>query len=201
MASGFKPCSIEGCKGNAHYSAKGARGWCRRHYRLWQSRGEPVPLKAANGEPMGYLKGFVLQNRGGECLLWPYARTSNGYAWVYNPEGSKLVSRILCEEVHGPPPSDVHEAAHSCGNGHMGCVTREHIRWASPLENAADRQGHGTQCRGEAIGTSKLTAEQVREIRQLQGSLPIDEIASRFGVTPASISHIHTGHTWSWLDA
>lgn len=41
MADNFKPCAVEGCNGNAHSKASGARGWCLKHYRKWQKYGDP----------------------------------------------------------------------------------------------------------------------------------------------------------------
>ncbi|WP_292637037.1 hypothetical protein [Mesorhizobium sp.] len=51
----------------------------------------------------------------------------------------RRVSRLVCEEVHGPPPSPDHEAAHSCDNGDLGCATKRHLSWKTPKENTADK--------------------------------------------------------------
>lgn len=200
VAETFKPCSIAGCKGNAHHSAKGARGWCRRHYRLWQAHGEPVARKAANGEPMQFLRDVVLRYEGEDCLIWPFA-TSNGYGWVNNPEGTCLAHRIACEHRNGPPPSSAYEAAHSCGKGASGCVTPAHLRWALPVENQAERVDHGTSNRGEQCANAKLTEAEAREIRGLRGVLLQRELADQYGVSVPTICSVQTGASWRWLDA
>ena len=50
------------------------------------------------------------------------------------------VPRIVCEEVHGPPPTPKHQAAHNTPNGCIGslCVNGEHLRWATAHENHMD---------------------------------------------------------------
>lgn len=55
----------------------------------------------------------------------------------------------------------------------------------------ADRVRHGTNGR-------RLTAEQVAAIRA-EPSTSRNELAARFGVTPGTISHIRTGHSWARL--
>jgi hypothetical protein len=54
---------------------------------------------------------------------------------------NKAVSRLVCEEMHGPPPTLTHEAAHATLNGCIGsiCVNGAHIRWATKLENEGDK--------------------------------------------------------------
>lgn len=60
---------------------------------------------------------------------------------------SVIVARMVCEEVNGPPPTPAHQAAHSCGKGHLGCITPQHLRWATQVENEADKLIHGTHNR------------------------------------------------------
>ncbi|MGN7750604.1 hypothetical protein [Sinorhizobium sp. 22678] len=112
-----------------------------------------------------------------------------------------IVSRFLCEDTKGAPPTPKHEAAHSCGNGKFGCVTKRHISWKTPAENQADRLAHGTHNRGERCGTSKLTEREAREILSLKGKESQRSIAKRFGIIQQTVSQIHSKKTWAWLSA
>lgn len=57
----------------------------------------------------------------------------------------------------------------------------------------------GTQC-GESNPCSKLTADQVREIRRLKESGETDtSVARRFGVTPVTVSNIFTRKKWKHI--
>lgn len=125
-----------------------ARGLCPAHYkRLWRN-GSPTAGRIPQGNAYRYLDEVVLKNNEDHCLVWPYGRDSSGYGRVWNNGKAENVCRIVCENVHGKPPSPIHQAAHSCGNGHLGCVARLHIFWKTPVENGADKILHGTVYRG-----------------------------------------------------
>jgi len=111
-----------------------------------------------------------------------------------------LASRYVCELVRGKPPTPKHEAAHSCGKGHDGCIAPGHLSWKTATQNAADKLLHGTDPRGERCGTAKLTEGQVREIRSLKGTATQAELAIRYSVARETISLIHRRINWAWLD-
>jgi hypothetical protein len=134
---------------------------------------------------------------GDECLIWPYSTKGHGYA-VFKVDGKQcMVTRFICEKEHGPPPTAKHQAAHSCGKGHLACVTKRHLSWKTPAENSADRNIHGTDNRGEKNGSAKLTEPDVDKIRSLKGAMSQRAIARLFGVTPPTIGSIHRGKAWS----
>ncbi len=137
---------------------------------------------------------------GSDCLIFPYGRNSAGYGQI-KVEGRKgYAHRWMCEAVHGSPDAERVHVAHSCGNGHLGCVNPRHLRWATPAENMADRVGHGTANRGERQGHAKLTESDVREIIALyrQGR-PLGEIAKTFNIAKSNVCLIGKGRTWAWL--
>ena len=186
-------CSIPEC-GKPHFG----RGYCRNHhYRLWK-HGSPVAGRTSNGEPRAFYN-FAAEYDGDECLIWPYYRSSSGYGQIQSGGRPLTVSRLLCEEFNGPPPSPAHHAAHSCGNGRYGCVTKSHLSWKTPKDNNADKILHGTDNRGERNNMSKLTSEQAREILSLKGKETQTFIARRYGVSQAHVSRIHLGQSWGWF--
>jgi hypothetical protein len=141
-------CSIEGC-GKPHE----AHGWCGPHYKRWLRHGDPLAGRNTSpGEAERFFCEIVLAHEGDECLSWPYSRNTKGYGKVRLGRRSHIVSRLACELVHGPAKSPVYEAAHSCGNGHLGCVNPQHLSWKTRRENEADKFIHGTRSRGGAPG-------------------------------------------------
>lgn len=138
----------------------------------------------------------VLKHATDECLLWPYGHTARGYAVMHVSGKHRLVHRVACEAIHGAPPSPAHQAAHKCGNGHLSCVNPRHVRWATRSENQMDRVAHGTDNRGNRHGMSKLTGDQVKEIRALKGLHPQREIGEMYGVSQTLIGQIHRGVIW-----
>lgn len=185
------PCSVDGCDKKAK-----ARGWCSAHHEQWRKHGRIIVVKghASPGEPQKFIEDVALKFTADECLIWPFGRISTGYGIC----GQKLAHRIVCERVNGPPPSNIHEAAHSCGKGHLGCCNPKHLRWATPIENANDRYIHGTQHRGERTHGSVLTESDVLKIYELKGKNQT-EIARMFGVSSSAISAIQNGRNWGWL--
>jgi hypothetical protein len=176
--AGPRICTIPNC-GKKRFG----HGLCSAHYYRWRTHGDPLGGGTPYGEPMRYFLNEVLSYEGDECLIWPYARNGAGYGHMLVDGRTQLISRLVCTAEFGPAPPQ-HEAAHSCGKGHEGCVNPKHLRWATPVGNAADRLTHGTQVR-------KLSSAQVDEIRALKGVVSQTKLASRFGVNQTTVSRIH----------
>lgn len=194
-------CSVDGCG----KIARGAVGYCEGHYRRWKKDGDtfdrgPVRKRAPHGAIPDLLNALI-QLDSAECALWPYTRTVGGYGECYVDGYHWLVHRYVCTMVHGAPPSLNHEVAHSCHA--PACANPNHLRWATPLENQADRVARGTSGRGEAHTNAKLTRDDVREILRLMAkpSPSPTQIGKKFGVSETLVRRIAKGKAWAWLDA
>lgn len=189
-------CAAEGCD-----KAVYCRGWCGAHYWRWWAHGDPLAGRTPEGEPLAWMADVALTHVGEDCLQWPYARYSNGYGTVNQGGKMRSVTRVVCEAIHGPPPSPKHEAAHICGKGHEGCCNPKHLRWATPAENAADKLDHGTIANGEANGSAKLTEADVHAIRRRRATGEVlQAIAADYGVCISAISSIAIRKNWAWLE-
>lgn len=157
-------------------------------------------IRTKKGEAARFFKDIVLQHEGDDCLVWPFYCTKEGFARIGAGGKMRLVHRLVCEIVNGPPPTPEHEAAHSCGHGMFGCVSPHHVSWKTKAENEADKKAHGTHCFGSRLSRTRLNEDQVREIRSLKGTATQEEIGRRFGVTTGAIASIFSGRSWAWLD-
>lgn len=188
-------CSIPDCD-KPHY----CNGFCKMHYTRILRHGDPSGGRTPRGEPLRWVHEVALSHTGNDCLMWPYSRGDHGYGKLTTADGKRVgAHRYLCELVHGAPPTTKHEAAHSCGRGHLGCVSLHHLEWKTRAENEADKLIHNTHQRGERHGRSKLTERQVIEIINLKGIESQINIAKRFGVSPGTVADIHCGKKWAWL--
>lgn len=131
---------------------------------------------------------------GQNCLKYPFPIDPKlGYA-LFGLNGKLLYAhRFMCELKNGPAPSPKHEAAHTCGNAHMGCINPNHLEWKTRVGNAQDRKRHGNYQDRKGKPRFVLTLEQVEEIKSLKGIETQFTLAERFGVSRQTISGIHTG--------
>lgn len=185
-------CSIPNCD----KPAKNA-GLCWMHYCRVRRHGDPNTVKKpANGKVREYFQNVVLTHEGDECFFWPHGVDQHGYGRIHHNNRMYPVHRLVCEIIEGPPPSPKHEAAHNCGNGRLGCVNKRHMRWATPAENSADKVTHGTHNRGENHYRSRLTEDDVRSIRAMEGKVDERDIAVEYNVSRGCISRIMRRGTW-----
>lgn len=193
MAKPKRICSVLGCGKWCQ-----GHGYCAAHYYRWRRHGDPLGGGTSPGEPLRWIESHADYD-GDDCIQWPFARAGRGEG-VVEFEGRQVsAANVMCRLVHGEAPTPVHESAHSCGNGHLGCMNPNHLRWATRRENMMDKIGHGTMLRGETHGMVKLTEDAVRTIRRLRGEASLTELSSRFGVTRSAISAIWRRKTWKWL--
>ena len=104
------------------------------------------------------------------------------------------IHRLVLSTFIGPAP-DGFQSAH--GNGDKGDNRLSNLRWASPIENNADKILHGTHQSGEGIGSSKLTEAQIREIRSKRaGGEKVIDLAYEYKMCRNSITNITHRRTW-----
>jgi len=187
-------CSVDGCD-NKHVG----KGFCAKH------RTRVIKTGSVYGLSEKYKCGVKWIERnanysGDDCLPWPFSVSKHGRGKVCVEKRNISAPRYMCMLVHGLPPTPRHQAAHSCGNGHIGCMNPRHLSWKTSKENEADKIEHGTIRRGTSINTSKLTEADVREIRSIIGVVKGVDIAKKWGITPSMVSSIKNRISWSWLD-
>lgn len=126
---------------------------------------------------------------GRSCLAWPLSRHPTGYGTLGFEGKIFYAHRYMCELVNGPAPGPGYQAAHTCGNGHMGCVNPRHLVWKTIKDNLLDRRQHGTVKANPNGHFGILTAEQVAQIRALKGVKTQQELADMFGVKRPAIQY------------
>lgn len=108
------------------------------------------------------------------------------------------VHTVICEAWHGPRPPG-RDCAH--GDGVPTHNWPGNLRWATPVENAADRVLHGTDLQGERNGRARLTADAVREIRRaVAAGATARELARQYGLSEGTVRAAATGVTWQHVD-
>lgn len=199
MADAFKACAVDGCNRNALKIAGGCRGWCSAHYNRWRRHGDPAAGRTMEGAPLAFLES-TLSTQMEDCVRWPYGRGPDGQGRVWIKGRPREAARVVCERAQGAPPTPQHEAAHSCGKGHEGCINPRHIRWATHIDNEADKLIHGTLPQGQRHGKAKLTEQVVIEVRRRAATgLSLAALAREYGVSRQAIADVIRRRSWGWL--
>ena len=100
--------------------------------------------------------------------------------------------RIVAEAFLGKRPEGL-EVMHLDGDKTNNRI--ENLRYGTHAENERHKSEHGTHQIGERNPGAKLTAEDVRQIRQRRGELQ-EDLAVEFGCTFSNISAIQLGKSW-----
>lgn len=194
VVAGIRPCSIVGCDGATGVPGT-ARGLCASHYNRWQRHGDPLAGGISPLVPTQWIRDHS-DYQGDECLTWTFHRGPAGYGKIQDGGKSTPASRRMCIEAHGEPPSPEYEAAHSCGNGHLGCVNPKHLRWKTKLENLAERE---RVRKGGAHFNAKLTPVDILGVRLMAQAAPNAEVARVFGLHPVHVGKIVRRDLWAHL--
>lgn len=127
-----------------------------------------------------------------DCWPWLGRRTDRGYG-EYHLSGERWRSHRFALADTGIELGEK-IVLHKCDN--PPCCNPKHLTVGTYADNNADMRakGRAKASRGEAHHGSKLTENQVREIRASQESLP--ELARRFGLAKSAICNARSGKTW-----
>jgi hypothetical protein len=151
-----------------------------------------VPWNKGKGETLRWMHEHVAYD-GDKCLRWPFSYNWNGYGHIGVNRAVIKAHRFMCILAHGEPPTPKHQAAHSCNNGHMGCVNPKHLSWKTPRQNALDRRAAGTLTKRRWTKYGAVSQEHMAQIVALRGQKNQREIAAQFGISPQHVSTIQLG--------
>lgn len=108
---------------------------------------------------------------------------------------TRSLHRVVAEAFLGPPPTQQHQAAHNDGDVDNNAVSN--LRWATPRENVADRNRHGTSPVGERNGRAICSEAAVLLARRLRATgLSFAKIGKRIGVSKRQAMRICRREQW-----
>lgn len=102
---------------------------------------------------------------------------------------------LICSAFHGERPEKM-EVCHI--NGVRDDNRSENLRWGTSTENNHDRWDHGTMPHGESHQGSKLTEDQVRQIKYFDKRTH-REVAIEYGVSDWTVRNIRSGGVWGHI--
>ena len=127
-----------------------------------------------------------------ECWIWK-AALNDGYGFFWTGKKVDGAHRFSLELKLGRELKKGEWSLHSCDN--RPCVNPNHLFLGNPKANTHDSIQKGRFARGELAGISKLTEDEVLQIRNLyhQGKTA-KELDEMFGIKVTSF--IVKGLTW-----
>ena len=135
------------------------------------------------------------------CWLWTAAHAGEKYGghgtFVFSKKNRMGAHRASWLLFRGAIPDGM-QVLHTCDVG--ACVNPNHLFLGTQIDNMADMKakGRGRGLQGSAHGNSKLTEDQVREIRRLHAERKTyKEIGRLFGIGKSMIGYIVTRHNWA----
>jgi hypothetical protein len=135
---------------------------------------------------------------GGMLACWPYLgapRGPEGYGAFWLGGRQEIASRVAFILANGPLDDD-QVVRHTCDN--VECCNPLHLIAGVQADNIADKVARRRQATGERVGTSRLTEDQVAEIRRRHTGRRGGQrlLAHEFGVSETVISGIVRGQSW-----
>lgn len=164
--------------------------------RLRHGRSQSCGCTRWNGNTIAGI--WTKVNKKDRDLCWNWtSSTLRGYGVAYFQGQSWRAHRLIWTFVNGPIPDGLH-VLHTCDN--KCCCSPAHLFLGTQADNNRDMWAKGRanpgRVVGEQHGRSKLTANEVKEIRDLSPLLAPDELAHRYGISPSHTRAIIKYRYW-----
>lgn len=123
------------------------------------------------------------------CRLWKPGGKHRRYGQIKVNGQRRQAHQVAWELANGRPWPPGAKGLHSCDV--TLCCEPTHMSPGTDAANAADRNVKQRQARGDRHGRTKLTTDDLNEIRRLLSEgIAQRAVASRFGVSQITVSRV-----------
>lgn len=135
-----------------------------------------------------------------DCWIWTGAKHPKGYGHIGINGNNHRVHRVSWELHHGRKIPIGMCVCHKCDN--PSCVNPDHLFLGTHKDNAQDRNVKNRHVKGEQIKFSRLTEEQVIEIKSIYTGKWGEQtkLAIEYNVGTSTISNIINGKAWKHIE-
>jgi len=131
-------------------------------------------------------------DKGESCWTWKGWIDGWGYG-KFRYRGRMMFAHRFSYMTYREPVPDGLCVLHRCDN--PACVNPAHLFLGTQGDNAKDKMAKNRHTFGEKSKRSKLTLDQVMEIRRSTGNQRL--LAEKYGIRQTTVSEIRNGRSWS----
>jgi hypothetical protein len=144
-----------------------------------------------------FLKNIIVSNDSDGCWMWLGRKNYKGYGRM-KINNRHVQAHRFSYEIYIGEIQDGLCVCHKCDN--PACVNPNHLFLGTIQENNLDRDKKGRKALGENNGKSKLTLNDVIEIKRLLDSgFSVAEVSRRFNSKHSTINAVKIGRSWTWV--
>lgn len=121
----------------------------------------------------------------------------HGYPTCKRNHKKTKICKVFYEEYKNTTVSKELCLCHKCDN--RMCINPDHIFLGTKSDNSKDMVSKNRQAKGEGNKNSKLTEEQVREIKFGCTGMKYTEIAMKFNIAANTVGYIKSNRLWSHI--
>lgn len=143
-----------------------------------------------------YLTDAIQKHDSDACLIWPFTQDRQGYGKLYRIKDQRA-HRLAFWFSHGRMPEPL--ALHSCDT--PACFNPRHIREGTHKDNQGEKAIKGRQVRGEMHKCSKLTPQQILQMRDEHAAgASIGMCSRKYGIGHKTASQIVKHTAWKHIN-
>ena len=180
-------CTIQDCKSEA----KG-RGLCHKHYKRWQTHGDPTIVVNKR------IHGMTLKERildtikvEGVCWVWTGSVSNKGRPRLKYKCKTTTAHRASYIAFKGKIKDGLY-VLHTCDN--PMCVNPDHLYAGTHQDNMNDRTNRGRGIKGERHHKAKLTEKEVISIRNSDRTAT--SMAHEYDIAISTVCRIRRNEIW-----
>lgn len=168
----------------------------REYHRRWNAIHRPPKgrIRPQSVSLMEWIDRHLSAPDASGCRVWTLKRDQQGYGVTWTGGRKVRVHRAVWVHANGPTDLIV---CHHCDN--PPCGELAHLFSGTSADNSRDMAKKGRSLRGAKNPNTKLTPQQVEEIRRLYatGDYTLRNLAPLFGVGKSMVSYIVRGANWN----